>query len=72
MTQKDKDIEACKIAVENSYLRCLYGNAQLAWVFFAGMLYGRTGEFPKPLFDDDFASKEDLHKTIDHDTGTER
>lgn len=34
MTQEEKDMKACKIAISNSYLRCLYGDAQLAYMFF--------------------------------------
>lgn len=58
MTQEEKDIKACKIAVNNSYLKCLYGDGQLAYMFFAGMQYGKTGELPKDLLDnDDFINK---------------
>lgn len=53
MTQEEKDMKACKIAISNSYLRCLYGDAQLAYMFFAGMKYWKTGELPKDLLDDD-------------------
>ena len=53
MTQKEKDLQACKNAIQNSYLRCLYGDAQLAMVFFEGMKYGKTGEITKSLLEDD-------------------
>lgn len=57
MTQDEKNIEACRITVRNSYLKCLFGDEQLAWVFFNGMEYGRTGKIPKDLLDDeDFIS----------------
>ena len=51
--QDEKNIEACRITVRNSYLKCLYGDEQLAWVFFNGMAYGRTGKTPKDLLDDE-------------------
>lgn len=53
MTQEEKDMKACKIAISNSYLRMLYGDSQLAYMFFAGMKYMKTGELPKDLLDDD-------------------
>ncbi len=53
MTQEEKDLKACKIALRNSYLRCLYGDKQLAYVFFAGMKYGYTGELPEDLLDNE-------------------
>ena len=53
MTQEEKDMKACKIAISNSYLRMLYGDSQLAYMFFAGMQYKKTGELPKDLLDDD-------------------
>lgn len=52
MTQEEKDIKAAEIVVRNSYLRCLYGDKQLGYVFFAGMNYGRTNEMPESLLDD--------------------
>lgn len=58
MTQEEKDMKACKIAISNSYLKCLYGDNQLAYMFFAGMIYMKTGELPKDLLDDnDFINK---------------
>ena len=53
MTQEEKDIKACRIAARNSYLRALYGDSQLAYMFFCGMKYGKSGELPKDLLDDD-------------------
>lgn len=52
MTQEEKDIKAAEIVVRNSYLKCLYGGKQLAYVFFYGMNYGRTNEMPESLLDD--------------------
>lgn len=51
--QEEKDMEACKIAIRNSYLRCLYGSKQLAYMFFAGMKYEKDNELPKDLLDDE-------------------
>ena len=51
--QKEKDIEAAKIAIRNSYLKCLFGDKQLGYVFFLGMDYGKTGELPKDLLNDE-------------------
>lgn len=62
MTEEEKDIKACKIAIRNSYLRCLYGYRQLAYVFFLGMKYGNSGELPKDLLDDE----EFVNKRISH------
>lgn len=53
LNEDEKNIEACRIAVRNSYLKCLFGDPQLAWVFFNGMEYGRTGKIPKDLLDDE-------------------
>ena len=52
MTQEEKDMKACEIAIRNSYLKCLYGDKQLAYTFFLGMKYGNSGELPKDLLDD--------------------
>lgn len=52
MTQEEKDMKACEIAIRNSYLKCLYGDKQLAYTFFLGMMYGKSGELPKDLLDD--------------------
>lgn len=52
MTQEEKDMKACEIAIRNSYLKRLYGNEQLAYTFFLGMKYGNSGELPKDLLDD--------------------
>lgn len=46
------DIKAAKIAIRNSYLRLLYGDSQLAYMFFEGMKYAKTGELPKNLLED--------------------
>ena len=51
--EDEKNIEACRITVRNSYMKCLFGDKQLAWVFFNGMEYGRTGKTPKDLLDDE-------------------
>ena len=52
MTQEEKDMKACEIAIRNSYLKRLYGDKQLAYTFFLGMKYGNSGELPKDLLDD--------------------
>jgi hypothetical protein len=51
--RETKDKEACGIAIQNSYSRCLYGDKQLSYCFFAGMRYGETGVLPKNLLDDE-------------------
>lgn len=53
MTQEEKDLKAAEITIRNSYLKCLYGDKQLTYVFFMGVKYGNTGEMPKDLLDDD-------------------
>ena len=51
--REEKDLKACRTEITNSYLKCLFGDAQLAYMFFSGVRYGRTGEMPNSLLDDE-------------------
>jgi hypothetical protein len=56
-TDRDKERErvfkAFGIAKNNSYIRCLFGDAQLFFVFLEGMRFQKTGEFPEYLLDNE-------------------
>ena len=45
----EKIKEAFNIAKQNSYLRCLFGDTQLFYMFMEGMKYQKTGELPNSL-----------------------
>ena len=48
----EKIKEAFNIAKQNSYLRCLFGDTQLFYMFMEGMKYQKTGELPNSLLED--------------------
>jgi hypothetical protein len=51
--ERERIIKAFKIVNSNSYLKCLFGDAQLFYVFLEGMKFQRTGEFPEDLLDNE-------------------
>lgn len=56
-------MKAFKTAVTNSYLRCLFGNEQLFYMFMEGIKFAKTDEIPKDLLDDeDFVSNPEKYR----------
>ena len=51
--RKEYVMKAFKTVLNNSYLRCLFGNEQLFYMFMEGMKFAKTDEIPKDLLDDD-------------------
>ena len=51
--REEKILNAFNIARENSYLRLLYGDKQLYYIFLAGVYFGETGKSYKHMLDDD-------------------
>ena len=51
--ERERVFKAFDIARSNSYLKCLFGDAQLFYVFLEGMRFQRTGEFPEDLLDNE-------------------
>ena len=60
---KERILNAFSIAKNNSYLRMMFGDAQLFYMFLEGMKYQKTGETPQNMLDnDDFLKNPEKYK----------
>lgn len=61
--RKKEVINAFNIAKNNSYLRMLFGDTQLFYMFLEGMKYQKSGAAPQNLLDnDDFLKNPEKYK----------
>lgn len=61
--KKERILNAFNKAKSNSYLRMMYGDAQLFYMFMEGMKYQKTGEMPQDILDnDDFLKNHEKYK----------
>jgi len=51
--QRHEIMAAFDTVKNNSYLKRLYGDAQMFYIFLEGMRFQKTGEIPKNLLDDE-------------------
>lgn len=51
--RKECVMKAFKTALNNSYLRCLFGNEQLFYLFMEGFKFAKTDKIPEDLFDNE-------------------
>lgn len=51
--RKEYVMKAFKTALTNSYLRCLFGNDQLFYLFMEGFKFAKTDKIPEDLFDNE-------------------
>lgn len=52
-SRRDIVFKAFNTAKANSYLRCLFGDESLFYMFMEGMKFERTGLLPKDLLNDE-------------------